>query len=84
MSFMDKLKSLFSGGSGADAHDHSHDGHDHSHDGHGHSHAEEAAAAPAALGTPAPVDPLGTPMPGAGAGAPAGGIDAPPTDDEQR
>ena len=73
MSFMDKLKSLFSGGSGADAHDHSHAGH-------GHAHAEDAAT-PAALGTPAPVDPLGTPMPGAGVSA--AGTEAPPADDEQ-
>jgi len=50
MSLMDKLKSLFSGGSGTDAHDHSHAGHDHSH--------EEHAAAETPV---APLDPLGTP-----------------------
>lgn len=38
MSLMDKIKSMFSGGSSADAHDHS--GHDHSH--------EPAAAMPPA------------------------------------
>jgi hypothetical protein len=48
MSLMDKIKSFFSGGSGADAHDHA--GHDHS----GHDHTHEPAAPP--------VDPVGTPM----------------------
>jgi ABC-type Zn2+ transport system substrate-binding protein/surface adhesin len=62
MSFMDKLKAMFSGGS--DSHDHSHD--DHSHEGHDHDHdhdhsADAAADLPA---TPAaPLDPLGTSMP---------------------
>lgn len=32
MSLMDKIKSLFSGGSSAGAHDHDHAGHDHSHE----------------------------------------------------
>ncbi len=36
MSFLDKLKSLFSGGSSTGAHDHDHAGHDH-------DHAHEAA-----------------------------------------
>lgn len=51
MSLMDKLKSLFSGGSGADAHDDSHAGHDH-------PHGEHPAAAEPPV---APLDPLGTP-----------------------
>ncbi|HXH87878.1 MAG TPA: hypothetical protein VNI55_04660 [Gaiellaceae bacterium] len=64
MSFMDKLKAMFSGGSAAE-HGHSHDGHDHSHDGHDHSNADHAHDAmddvppmPAA-----PMDPLGTAAP---------------------
>ncbi len=32
MSLMDKIKSLFSGGSSADAHDHDDAGHDHAHE----------------------------------------------------
>ena len=32
MSLMDKIKSLFSGGSSAGAHDHDHAGHDHAHE----------------------------------------------------
>jgi len=32
MSLLDKLKSLFSGGSSAGAHDHDHAGHDHAHE----------------------------------------------------
>lgn len=56
MSFMDKLKSLFSGGSSADEHDHSHEGH---------SHDAMADVPPPPA---APMDPLGTtdpdPMPG--------------------
>ena len=70
MSFMDKLKTMFSGGSSASEHDHdhSHEGHDHSHDGHDHAHdhahaIDEMPPAPAA-----PMDPLGTtepdPIPG--------------------
>ncbi len=57
MSFMDKLKAMFTGGS--DSHDHSHDGHDHSHD-HGVA-VDDVPPAPAA-----PLDPLGTSMPEAG------------------
>ena len=57
MSFLDKLKSMFSGGPSAE-HDHSHEGHDHSHD------AMDDMPPPSA----APMDPLGTtdpePMPG--------------------
>ena len=62
MSFMDKLKSLFSGGSSGE-HDHSHDGH--SHEGHDHSHDAMADVPPPPA---APMDQLGTtdpdPMPG--------------------
>jgi hypothetical protein len=76
MSLMDKLKSLFAGGSGADA---SSEPRSSDHDRSTTGYSEEAAAPP--LGTPSPVDPLGTPMPGAGAGAP--GTVAPPTDDDQ-
>ena len=58
MSVMDKIKSFFSGGSGAEAHDHSghdhsahdHAGHDHAghdHAGHDHAHEPVAPAAPA-------------------------------------
>lgn len=70
MSFLDKLKSMFSGGSDEagvrpaaepdaataadDAHDHS-DGHSHDHtDGHSHDHEPAAAPAP-------PADPAGMP-----------------------
>jgi hypothetical protein len=61
MSFMDKLKAMFTGGS--DSHDHSHD--DHSHEGHDHDHSHDAAVEVPA--TPAaPLDPLGTSMPEAG------------------
>ena len=43
MSLMAKIKSLFSGGSGADAHDHA--GHDHAaHDHAGDDHSHESAA----------------------------------------
>jgi len=49
---MDKIKSFFSGGSSADAHDHA--GHDHSAHDHDHSH-EPAATTP-------PADPAGMPM----------------------
>ena len=46
MSLLDKIKSIFSGGSTTDSHDHAghdhsghdHAGHDHDHDGHDHSH----------------------------------------------
>ena len=56
MSFIDKLKAMFSGGSSTTEHDH----HDHSHDGHDHSHdaMDDVPAAPAA-----PMDPLGTTEP---------------------
>ena len=55
MSLMDKLKSMFSGGS-SDAED-AHAGHDHSDDDHaGHDHSHEPAAPPVP-----PADPAGTP-----------------------
>ena len=57
MSLMDKIKSFFSGGSSADAHDHS--GHDHSghdHAGHEHDHSHDPTTA-----LP-PTDPSGVPM----------------------
>lgn len=50
MSLMEKIKSMFSGGSDAPDHDHSHAGHDHAH-----GNDEPAVAAP--------VDPMGAPMP---------------------
>ena len=50
MSIMDKIKSLFSGGSDASTDDHA--GHDHSGHDHDHSHDEPAAAMP-------PADPAG-------------------------
>jgi hypothetical protein len=65
MSFLDKLKALFS--HGPSEHDHSHDGHDHSHEGHDHAHdaMDDVPPPPAA-----PLDPLGTtdpePIPGEG------------------
>ena len=51
MSFMDKLKAMFSGGSADDhaGHDHAghdHAGHDHDHDHSGHDHSHEPAAPP--------------------------------------
>jgi hypothetical protein len=49
MSFLDKLKAMFSGGSSAE-HDHSHEGHDHSHDA-----MDDVPPPPAA-----PMEPLGT------------------------
>lgn len=57
MSFMDKIKSWFSGGSsaGADAHaGHDHAGHDHAGHDHDHSHEPAAPAMP-------PADPAGMP-----------------------
>ena len=66
MSVIDKIKSLFSGGSSAEAHDHSghdhaehdHAGHDHAgHDHAGHDHSHESAA------DPAPADPAGESRP---------------------
>jgi len=54
MSLMDKIKSLFSGGSAAGADDHA--GHDHAgHDHAGHDHSHEPAAMPSS-------DPAGMPM----------------------
>ena len=49
MSVMDKIKSLFSGGSAASTDDHA--GHDHSGHDHDHSHDEPAAAMPPADAT---------------------------------
>ena len=67
MSFMDKIKEMFSGGSDDDSHaghDHSHEGHDHSHDDHDHA-ADAAKATSAPYDPPAiPVDPMGAPMVG--------------------
>jgi len=60
MSFMDKLKAMFSGGSSTSEHDHSHDGHDHSHAGHDHSHDAVDDVMPTPAG---PLDPLGTTTP---------------------
>lgn len=58
MSFMDKIKSLFSGGS-SDSSD-AHAGHDHSGSDHpAHDHDEVAATMPAA--DPAPDEPIGPP-----------------------
>ena len=54
MSLMDKIKSMFSGGS--DASDDSHAGHSHARD------QEDLAVGDV---PPPPVDPLGSPMPGA-------------------
>jgi len=62
MSFMDKLKAMFTGGS--DSHGHSHDGH--SHEGHDHSHDHGAAVDDVPPAPAAPLDPLGTSMPEAG------------------
>lgn len=50
MSLMDKIKSIFSGGSSADANDHvghDHSGHDHDHAGHDHSDEPAATTPPA-------------------------------------
>jgi hypothetical protein len=58
MSLIDKVKSLFSGGSAADAHDHA--GHDHSD--HDHSHDSSIPPVP-------PADPTGMPMPDPDPGA---------------
>ena len=69
MSFMDKLKAMFGGGS--DSHD-SHDGHDHAHD-HG-TAVDDVPPAPAA-----PLDPLGTSMPEAGPVP----TSTPPADDDR-
>ncbi len=65
MTFMDKLKAMFTGGS--TSHEHSHDGHDHSHDGHDHADHDHATALDDVPPAPAaPLDPLGTSMPEAG------------------
>ena len=53
MSLMDKIKSMFSGGSSDTAddhagHDHDHAGHDHDHAGHDHSHEPAAPPMPQA------------------------------------
>ena len=78
MSFMDKLKAMFTGGS--DSHDQSHD--DHSHEGHGHDHDHSEDAATELPETPAaPLDPLGTSMPEAGP-IPTSIPPAPGSDDE--
>ncbi len=61
MSFMDKLKAMFTG---SDSHEHSHDGH--SHDGHDHSHDHGTAVDDVPPAPAAPLDPLGTSMPEAG------------------
>ena len=64
MSLMDKIKSFFSGGSAADAHDHSghdHAGHDHA--GHDHDHSHEPAA------PMPPADSAGMPTSGPGSDA---------------
>lgn len=46
MSLLDKIKSMFSGGSSTDSHaGHDHAGHDHDHDHAGHDHSHEPAAA---------------------------------------
>ena len=55
MSFMDKIKSWFSGGSSADEHaGHDHSGHDHA--AHDHIHEPEPVAPPMP-----PADPMGMP-----------------------
>ena len=50
MSLMDKLKSMFSGGSADDhaGHDHDHSDHDHDHSDHDHSHEPDAPPMPQA------------------------------------
>ena len=58
MSLLDKIKSMFSGGSSADTDAHA--GHDHSHNGDDHSH-EPVPAAPEAV--PAAPDPVPAPNP---------------------
>jgi ABC-type Zn2+ transport system substrate-binding protein/surface adhesin len=78
MSFMDKVKAMFTGGSDSQDHshdDHSHEGHDHEHD-HSHDAVAEVPATPAA-----PLDPLGTSMPEAGP-VPTSAPPAPGSDDE--
>ena len=67
MSIMDKIKSFFSGGSSADAHDHAghdHSGHDHSdhdhsdHDPSDHDYSHDTGVPPIPM-----ADPTGMPMP---------------------
>ena len=70
MSFMDKLKAMFSGGSDAHDRDHSDTGHDRANE------HEDLAVGDV---PPAPVDPIGTPMPGA---PPA--TTPPPADPDER
>jgi hypothetical protein len=51
MSLLDKIKSIFSGGSSTDSHDHAghdHSAHDHDHDHAGHDHSHEPATVPPA------------------------------------
>ena len=67
MSLIDKVKSLFSGGSATDAHDHAghdHSDHDHSHDHSDHDHSHDSAIPPVP-----PADPTGMPMPDPDPGA---------------
>ena len=58
MSVMDRIKSLFSGGSSADGGERA-SGHDHS----DHDHSHEPAAEPAAMATPEPGDDAGEDRP---------------------
>lgn len=61
MSLLDKIKSIFSGGSTADSHDHAgddhsghdHAGHDHDHDHADHDHSHETASTDAEGNPPA-------------------------------
>ena len=57
MSIMDKIKSFFTGGSSADAHDHA--GHDHS----GHDHSDHDQSHDTGVPPIPPADPTGMPMP---------------------
>ena len=58
MSVLDKIKSLFSGGSSTDARERA-SGHDHS----DHDHSHEPAAEPAGMATPEPDDAAGEDRP---------------------
>jgi hypothetical protein len=60
MSFLDKIKSMFSGGSSADTDAHA--GHDHSHAG-DHTHEPVPAAPDAVPSTPVPATPDPVPAP---------------------
>jgi hypothetical protein len=62
MSVIDRIKSLFSGGSSADAHASGHDHSDHDHSGHDHSDHDHAHE-PAATATPEPGDDAGEDRP---------------------